>query len=189
MPWAVGGLLATLMLSGCQAEETPPAGASPSAGSGSASASPSPTSPSPSASPSSAVPPAAREKSEAGAEAFVRYFFDQVNVAWTEPRPGLIASLSDPACEFCADVEQTSVDLAQQSERYNERAVSLGDVARRAGAPQDQYFFEVLVIQHAAEVVDQRGKVVRTDEAGQGASLVGVKWTQEGWRLLGVEVA
>jgi hypothetical protein len=112
-----------------------------------------------------------------------------VNVAWTEPRPGLIASLSDPACEFCADIEQTSLDLAQQSERYNERPVSLGALDRRAGAPDDQYFFEVLLVQHAAEVVDPRGKVVRTDEAGQGASLVGVKWTQGGWRLLGVEVA
>src|SRR5918993_149978 len=118
MPWAVGALLVTLLLSGCQAEETPSAGPSPSASSGSPSASPASTSPSPSASPSSEIPAAAREKSETGAEAFTRFFFDQVNVAWTEPRPGLIGSLSDPDCQFCAKTEDRAAELERAEERY-----------------------------------------------------------------------
>ena len=47
------------------------------------------TSPSPSVSASVEVPAAAREKTEKGAEAFVRFFFEQVNQAWTDPDPML----------------------------------------------------------------------------------------------------
>ena len=96
MPWAVGALLATLVLSGCQAEETPPAGASPSASSGSTSASPrrlrrrrprprrarSQRPPGRSPKPEQKLSPATSST--------------KLNVAWTEPRPGLIASSERP---------------------------------------------------------------------------------------------
>ena len=85
----VVGLVAVVgVLAGCESEATPPATTSPSASVTSASPSPSASSPSPSASPSVDIPAAAREKSDKGAEAFVRYFFDQVNLAWTSAGPG-----------------------------------------------------------------------------------------------------
>ncbi len=141
MPWAAASLLAAVGLSGCQAEETPPGGAAPSAGSTSASATSSPTSPSPSASPSTEVPAAAREKSEAGAEAFTRYFFEQVNVAWTEPRPGLIASLSDPDCEFCSTTEKAAAALQQANQRYESDPLNVLDLRLFSGAPEGQLYF------------------------------------------------
>ena len=41
------------------------------------------------------IPAAAREKTEKGAEAFVRYFFDQVNARMDYARRRLIEALSD----------------------------------------------------------------------------------------------
>ncbi len=79
----VGLAVVVGVLAGCQSEETPPATTSPSASVTSASPSASASSPSPSASASVDIPAAARVKSDKGAEAFVRYFFDQVNTAWT----------------------------------------------------------------------------------------------------------
>ncbi len=163
-------------------------------------ASPSPTasttaSPSPSATPtasasaSSDIPAAARERSEKGAEAFVRYFFEQVNVAWQGPQPGLVQSLSQANCEFCTEVEETSVALSRDRSRYAQRAVSVSNFEPQTGAPNGQVFFQVVLTQHAAQVVDEDGTVVRTDKAGLGDSLVGVKWTRQGWRVVGVEVA
>ena len=80
-----GLLVASGVLSGCDSEAATPGASSPAASVSSASPSPSASSPSPSASasPSVAIPAAARVKSDKGAEAFVRYFFDQVNAAWT----------------------------------------------------------------------------------------------------------
>ena len=85
--WLVVLVAGVTVLSGCQSDATPPATPSPSVTVSSASPSPSVSSPSPSASPSVEIPAAARVKSEKGAEAFVRYFFDQVNAAWTDSEP------------------------------------------------------------------------------------------------------
>ena len=187
MPWAVGALLATLVLSGCQAEETPPAGASPSAGSGSTSAGPSPTSPSPPASPSSEVPAAAREKSEAGAEAFTRHFFEQFNEAWTQPREGLIASLSDPACEFCDKTESTAAFLVKEGQRYSTDPVTIVELATLTGAPRDQWYLACDLVQNRSDIVDTSGTVVATDPRKEVAFNIAVTWSSSGWRMRGVE--
>ena len=80
---AAVALGAAVVLGGCQSEETPPT-PSPTPSGTVSSASPSASgSGSPSPAESSDVPAAAREKTEEGAEAFVTYFFDQVNRGWT----------------------------------------------------------------------------------------------------------
>ena len=77
MPYAALALLVAGTLGACESEEPPMASPSPTA---STTASPSPSAmPTPSASASSDIPAAAREKSEKGAEAFVRYFIEQVS--------------------------------------------------------------------------------------------------------------
>ena len=86
MPFAAALAVGAAVLAGCQSNAEPPVGTTPAA-SVSPSASSSSSSPTSSPSPSVEIPAAAREKSEKGAEAFVRYFFDQVNVAWTKPEP------------------------------------------------------------------------------------------------------
>jgi hypothetical protein len=187
--WLVGLATAASVLSGCQSDATPPATTSPSASVTSASPSPSVSSPSPSASASVEVPAAARVKSEKGAEAFVRYFFDQVNAAWMRPDPVLLEPLSDPKCQFCNEVEKTSRQLAQDGHRYSDSPVSLSQLKREPGAPVDQVIFKTVITQHAANVVDGSGRVISTDQAGRGESRIGVRWTAGGWRMVGVEVA
>ena len=85
----LGTMVVAGLLAGCQSEATPPPTTSPSASATSATPSASPSSATPSPSPSADIPAAARVKSDKGAEAFTRYFFDQVNEAWNDagPRP------------------------------------------------------------------------------------------------------
>ncbi|HWO50714.1 MAG TPA: DUF6318 family protein [Ornithinibacter sp.] len=177
------------VLAGCQSEGTPSATTSPSASLTSASPSASTSSPAPSASASVDIPAAARVKSDKGAEAFVRYYFEQINAAWMRPEPGLIANLSDPKCEFCSQVEKTSVQLAKDGQRYRENPVSLGKLSGQTDAPANQVIFAGVITQHPASVVDSSGRVVSTDQAGRGKSRIGLKWTSSGWRMVGVEVA
>jgi hypothetical protein len=187
---AVAGLLVvTGVLSGCDSQAETPGVSSSSPSVASASPSPSVPSPSPSASPSSAIPAAARVKSDKGAEAFVRYFFDQINASWMGPTPGLVGQVSDQNCQFCAEVEKTTLQLSRDGQRYRERPVSIGSVDPQSGAPANQVIFETVMTQHAANVVDESGRVVRTDEAGRGKSRIGITWTPSGWLMLGVEVA
>ncbi len=132
MPWgrvrssaavAVAGCLAVIgVLAGCDSQaETPGASSPPGSATSSApspSASSSPPSPSASASPSVAIPPAARVKSDKGAEAFVRYFFDQVNVAWTKPDPSAIEANSEKGCESCKSLATTASELKAKGRKY-----------------------------------------------------------------------
>lgn len=58
--------------------------------------------PTPSASAAAVVvPPAARLQTPVGAVAFVRYYYEQLNVAWSTPNSQVLAALSDPACGTC----------------------------------------------------------------------------------------
>ncbi len=70
------------------------------------------SSPSPSASASVDIPAAAREKSDKGAEAFVRYFFDQVNSRLDHPEPDLIEATATEKCSTsCARPRQDCGEL------------------------------------------------------------------------------
>ena len=117
MPLAAGALFAAVALGGCEADGTPGGTAAPStsATATGASLSPSTGSASPSASASVGIPPAAREKSEAGAEDFTRFFVAQSAVAWTTPDPALITALSDPSCESCASLATTAEQLKKRN--------------------------------------------------------------------------
>ncbi|MCH8613297.1 DUF6318 family protein [Arsenicicoccus dermatophilus] len=71
------------------------------------------------------IPAAARAHTPEGAEAFVRYFIDQVNVAWTTPRTGLIASLSLPTCKSCTNLEKGAADMAAADSHYAKPMLTL----------------------------------------------------------------
>ena len=188
--WSVvAGVTGVALLAGCSGADDPVASPTPSTSSSSASPSPT-TSPSPSPSPSDTgptIPAAAREQTPAGAEAFVKYFFTQFNVAWTEPRPGLIKSLSDPQCQFCQKAESAATDLAGHGERYASDPVSLKTVDAFGGAPKGQQFVAIRHVQNAVKVVNGTGSVVTSDPRAENDFYVTLRWKGDRWTLLEME--
>ncbi|WP_392542449.1 DUF6318 family protein [Oryzobacter telluris] len=177
---------AALVLGGCQSEDAPPATPSPSVTSPSPSPSPSPT---PSASPTGGdVPAAARENTKKGGEAFVRYFFDQVNVAWTQPKAGVIAELGEPKCEFCVNTEETAAFLVKEKQRYDQDPLSLARVEGLT-APEGQLYFFVEGTQNRASIVDASGKVLATDPKKPLRMNVAIRWATDRWSFVGAETA
>ncbi|MBM6403670.1 hypothetical protein JQN72_05365 [Phycicoccus sp. CSK15P-2] len=188
--WMVGAaVVAVVVAGGCTGSDGAEPSGSPDASSN-ASGSPSPTStpsPSESASDGPGVPVAARERTPEGAEAFVEFFFEQFNVAWTEPRPGLIESLSDPECQFCKKAEQVASDLDSRSERYQTDAVQVGTAKPFGGAPERQQFLEIEFKQLSSKIVDEAGAVVRTSDAKVNPAYLTVEWESGAWRVLELE--
>jgi len=98
------GLVAGLALSGCsssaaqappRALPTPSASATPAASpTPSATATPRPTA-------LATVPAAAQPATPQGAAAFVKFFYSQVNLAFTDGKADRIRQLSDPECGTC----------------------------------------------------------------------------------------
>ncbi len=186
--WVMAGVLAAGVLGGCDSSaEDPVETPTPSPSVSSSSASPS-TSPSPSPTASGPdVPAAAREKTDAGAEAFVEYFFDQFNVAWTKPEAGLISNLSTEDCKFCATTETQAKWLVDNKQRYDKLPVTLLDMEAIAGAPEGQIYLTGTLRQNETNIVDESGAVTRTDAKKSLPRNIGLKWQGDRWLMFAVE--
>lgn len=110
-----------------------------------------PSSPATTTAAAPAIPAAARAHTPEGAEAFTRYFIDQVNVAWTTPRTGLISALSLPTCKSCAGLEDGARDLLDQESRYTTPVVALEDVLATSD-PKGQTVVKATVVETPSTV-------------------------------------
>jgi hypothetical protein len=52
------------------------------------------------------MPPLAREKSRAGAKAFVRHYIDVINYSWATGRGDELRDLSSPGCRECRSLAE-----------------------------------------------------------------------------------
>ena len=178
-----------VVLGGCEsaADPTPSATTTPSATPSSSSPTSPASSPSPTPTETSTIPAAARQNTPEGAEAFVKYFMDQVNVAWTTPQSGVIAAESTRNCEFCATTERRAEYLVNERQRYADEPVSVRSVQALSGAPEGQMYLASVLIQNASEVVDERGRVVASDEREVLRRNIALRWEEGRWMMLAVE--
>jgi hypothetical protein len=176
-------LLGSVLLAGCGGDAKPDA-------SSSSTSAPSPTTTAPpTASPTTDpnIPVAARAHTPAGAEAFVRYFYSQVNTAWTKPNAGLISALSSPGCKSCAALEATAAGLVEKHQHYDGAPVTIVTVAGLGESSPGRPEVLVVFIQEHRSVIDETGQVVLTDKRKQGKSVATLGWSGHGWLVAMVQ--
>ena len=128
------------------------------------------------------IPPAARAHTPAGAVAFVKYFYDQLNRAWTTPATGLLKPLSDSGCLSCQAFEASAKELFEKNHRYESDPVTISGIHAVVGGPKGQQYVSARLYQHEVDVVDQHGRTVSTDEARTASTTIALLWTEGGWR-------
>jgi Family of unknown function (DUF6318) len=179
-------LVTSALLAGCGGDPTPDAPPPTTASSPQATtAAPTPTSPA-SASPTTDpnIPAAARAHTPAGAEAFVRYFYSQLNLAWSKPQAGLISSLSNTTCKTCSSLEGSAQTLVLKHQRYRGEVFTVQAVASTGES-------KVLVTgeQPRGAVVDIKGSPVKSRTTAQQAKfIVDLRWSSGGWRIQEMKV-
>jgi hypothetical protein len=181
-------LAASMLLTGCGDDSKPDAPSS------STSTAPTTTS-TPSVSPTATVstktdpniPAAARAHTPAGAEAFVKYFHDQLNVAWGKPQAGLLTPLSLSSCKTCSTFENTAAKMVPKHERMLGDTVRIDSVA--AGTIESNGDQTVIVsgAQLKTSVVSS-GRKVRDIPANKLRVLATTRWTTSGWRVSEIKV-
>jgi len=169
-------LAASMLLAGCSGDAKPDASSSTSSPTTSA-----PTTASPTTDPN--IPVAARANTLAGAEAFVRYFYSQLNIAWTKPSSGLISALSSPNCKSCSALEATSADLGKKGQHYDGPPVTLVSVGSIGEASPGHPQVLVRFTQERRNVIDRSGHVVLTDQKKQGKFVAALGWSSGGWSV------
>lgn len=158
-----------------------------------------PTGPSPTANSSppgpTTLPAAARQRTRAGAVAFVKHFLTEYNRAVTTPMTGLLPPLSLPACGTCDGLEGHARWLAKNAYRFSAAPVRtdlVHGVGSNSGtevvASDPAFFVDVLPQQRAVDVTDRRGRPVKQLPAERGTLDFELRWTTSGWRAAKIKV-
>jgi hypothetical protein len=173
------------LASGCSGAQ----GASGSGASPSRSAAPPPptASPTPSATLDDAararVPQAARAHTAKGAEAFARFYLEQVNKAWMTPDPELIRPYALESCKTCANYVHTAEWLKAQRLMFDGVPARLGPSAALPGSVKDAVLIQVSQLQRPAKILRTDGSVERA--LTKEGSLLDVRllWHSGGWAV------
>jgi len=177
----VGGVV----LAACSGDGDPPATSTSSSSTSSSSSStttPSSTTTSAITSPVK-LPPEATKHTAKGAEAFVEFFVEQSNDAWTKPDATLLPPLSEPDCVACKGLQDTAKELVAKKQHYVSAPVTNIRTTAVDGAKPGQQLVRLLARQNKVQVVDAAGAVVRTDPAMDLARTVLVAWGGGQWRV------
>ena len=128
-----------------------------------------------------ALPRLAKARSPQGADAFVHFFFEQLNFAFSSSSPETIRALSNSECETCATYEESLTDARSKGRRIEGDSFAVDTVA---AAPLQSLGTLVEVTGHvpARRVVNADGKVMQSlPTNGSFHFTVAVKWVSGHW--------
>ena len=133
------------------------------------------------------IPAAARPRTQDGAEAFARFYMEQVNRAFTGPDPTALASLAGLDCKTCSAFLAGAKELKAKGHRHKGVSITVD------GSPSNSYtptsaIVQVFVTQHSVPVIDRSGKKVAQTKAGQGIFLATLTFDTH-WVIQRLQVA
>lgn len=128
-------------------------------------------------------PKQAQKHDSAGADAFVRFYLRRVNEAWRAPNPAFLAGLATTACGSCVNFEKTAARLSTSKQRYDANAVDLGVSAELPESTSDRISIQGVIVQLPAQVLDQRGHVVRKAKRTATLGNLTAVWTGARWQM------
>jgi hypothetical protein len=129
------------------------------------------------------LPPEATKHTEKGAEAFVKFYLDQVNASWMTPLAGVLLPLSDSGCISCKSFEKEAHDLVSKGHRYASAPATYTSFTAFGGAPEGRQYVRVLGTQNRVNIVDAKGNVVSTDPKKPIAVNAMTIWQGRRWLL------
>jgi hypothetical protein len=123
------------------------------------------------------IPPAARPNTQAGAEAFGRWFIEQVAKSWTKADPTLLDGLFDTNCRACTSYRAAADDLRAAGLRHASAALTVESSSANVfdGARVE---IAVPLTQNAIKVVNRQGTSVRMTKPDEGTVVLTLRWAE-----------
>jgi hypothetical protein len=134
------------------------------------------------------VPKAARAHSPEGAEAFARFYLEQVNEAWMKPDPELIRPYALESCKTCANYVATAEWLLSREFHYDGRPMRLGEPIVAPESESDHYFIELIANQENRNIISHDGKVEEVVAYRAAGAQVELGWHGTSWVVREVRV-
>lgn len=180
---------ASILLVGCGGGAKPDASSSTSPRATPTTTTPAPTTSAaaPTATADPNIPAAARAHTPAGAEAFTKYFFAQLNRSWATADPSLLPPLSEPACKTCGAFTSSAASFRSKNQHYQGEIFNVISVGALGEGLKGQ---EVLVVgkQEPGAILDQAGTVIERSVAQAGKFVISLRWTGSGWTAVELQV-
>jgi len=174
-----------MLLAGCGGDGKPQASSSSTA-STSPTTTAAPITPAPTTSTASQttdpnIPAAARAHTIAGAEAFVRYFIERWNVAWTGPHTGILFPMCQASSNACTALEKSAARLTNAGHRYDGSPVTIRYIGVLDATNPDKYEVLANLVQERRNEIDGAGKIYVTDKRKDFRVQFVLVNTDQGW--------
>lgn len=184
--------VAALALSGCGGKDEPTKSPTPtptaSSNSPSPSASASSASPSASASARSAVPAAARERTEAGAIAFLKFYFDLLNTGLVDPaNPPDLFAYSDKGCVACKRSQEHVSEYAQGGWSVKQSGIRIDNAALATKVTAPSVIINFTFVEMEQPLYQNGKKTNHNVPAANTKKGAALKWVNGAWQMYGVE--
>ncbi|GGB76039.1 hypothetical protein N798_13200 [Knoellia flava TL1] len=182
-----------LGLTACGDEDEPTQSSSPTPTASASATSSSPT-PSASASPSSSataaanVPAAAKARTEAGAIAFLNFFFDQSNSGFLDPpnAPNLMV-FADEGCIACKRVQQSISEYAEGGWSLKQPPLDLRDEALATAVTADRVIINFTSAERAqTQYLNDKATTYKTRASTQKKAAA-LRWVSGEWQMFDIE--
>lgn len=137
----------------------------------------------------SPIPPAARQRTARGAEAFVRYYIAEYNRAMVTPATGLLPQLSTPDCAICRELEDSIHALVKDQERYAHASVTITHLHADSATSAGERFVIANLTSTAVDILDRGGVPVQHVPSAPLLWEIKLRWTKDHWvvqRIRGV---
>lgn len=187
---AVAGIV---VLAGCgsdapaegtgQTTTSPSSEPTPSQTSAQATPSASPSTTASAAGPAVAVPPEAQAHTEAGAEAFAKFFYEVVSESQYRADSTELRALSSPDCEGCQVLIQMADELSDKGHRMDSRSLKVKGAGVRPDSTRDVKYVNVLAEDLPSKVLDRSGNVVSRSTGAKLTFLTTLIWNSSAWQV------
>ncbi|WP_330472945.1 DUF6318 family protein [Terrabacter sp. C0L_2] len=133
------------------------------------------------------IPAAARPQTQAGAEAFSRFYMEQVNRSFVQGDPAPLNGLASGSCSVCGELSNSAKELRDKGRHHQGLSI---EVTSASANRYDKEVRSVLVSieQHRVPIVDMNGVTVDHTSADKGAFLATLKFDGR-WQIARLQVA
>jgi len=183
--WYAAAAATVLLAAGCNggADNQPSPTPTPTVSSPTASPSDS-GSPSPSASVS--IPAEAMAQTPEGAVAFVKFYYDRMNAAWSGPQPSLLEGLSTADCGTCSNLTQRAKDLNAAGQKTSGPASNIVNPVVVEGATTSDVFVDYVYEQQPVSVLNPGGAPATQLSARTIALRALLHWRDGRWYMAAI---
>lgn len=125
-------------------------------------------------------PAAAKKHTDAGAVAFVEYYWAAMNYAWMKPDTKILVDLGAASCKSCANLQDSAVLFDDKRQRFAQPPIAV-DSAQLVLSTRDEARVITQVRRTDASLVDSSGKVLSTNTPVKGFRTFKLRWAGAKW--------